>query len=58
MPLLPFTKEERILFGLDIIRVERAKKAIMTKAELSRFNKKLERLKQKRLEFLKTYKLK
>lgn len=58
MPLESFTKEERILFGLDIIRLERTKKRIMTKAELSRFNKKLERLKQKRLEFLKQHKLK
>lgn len=58
MPLEPFSKEERILFGLDITRLERTKKRTMTKTELSRFNKKLERLKQKRLEFLQQHKLK
>lgn len=58
MPLLPFTKEERILFGLDIIRLERTKKRSMTKAELNRFKKKLERLNQIRSDFLKEYKLK
>ena len=51
--LKEFTKEERVIFGLDIINLERKAKKDMTKQEKKRFDIKLERLKKQREDFLK-----
>jgi|TARA_Y100000310_G_scaffold302635_1_gene340186 hypothetical protein len=58
--LEPFTKEERIIFGLHIIEVEREKnkKKSLTPSQEKRFSAKIEKLKKERSEFLKTHKIK
>ena len=52
--LVGFSKEEKILFGLNIIELERSKRNIAKSPE-KRFLAKIEKLKKDREEFLKTY---
>jgi len=49
-----FAKEERVMFALDIIELERKRKISMSKAEQTRHIKKLEKLRNEREEFIKS----
>ena len=50
--LLGFTKEERIIFGFDIVELEKKYIEKASTKESDSFMKKKERLKKERLEFL------
>jgi len=51
-----FTKEERLIFGLDIIQLYRDKKKNPTKLQQKKFKIKLKALKKERDKFLKDLK--
>ncbi len=54
--LKEFTKEERLILGLDIIKFYRDKKRGLTKAREKQFKTKLKALKKKRDKYLKELK--
>lgn len=52
--LAGFTKEEKIIFGFDIVKLERKYMEKAAARESDSFMKKKEKLKEERLEFLKS----